>query len=229
MQRIGLITIGQSPRIDVAPDLRGFLPDGIELIEAGALDGLSSAEIAAHPPTSRDRTLCSRLADGTEVEVDSKFVHDRLREVIQGLESDVDLVSILCSGHLPKIKAGIPVLLPHELICGLLLSLSVARRWGVLVPKPDQVIPVVVGLNARGIEAVGDSLSPYTQGDSLEGAVRRLCDQGADAILLDCIGYSRKMEERSRVESGKPVVSIVSVVGHTLSTLVGGPDRVAAP
>lgn len=228
MQRIGLVTIGQSPRIDVVPDLRGFLPNGIELIEVGALDGLSSTEIAAHLPTSKDRTLCSRLADGMEVLIDSEFVHHRLRKVIHRLESDVNLIAVLCSGDLPKIRAGIPVLLPYELICGLLLSLSVAKRWGILVPKPDQVVPAVVGLNARGIEAVGDSLSPYVQGDCLEGAVRRLCTQGVDAILLDCIGYSRKMEERTRIESGKPVVSIVSVVGHTLSTLVGGPDRVTA-
>jgi len=134
-------------------------------------------------------------------------------------------VVILCSGDLPKIKARAPVLFPHELVRGYLLSLSVARRWGVLVPNPEQVAPVLVKLNGQGIEAVGGALSPYTQGNSLEDAVRELCEQSVDAILLDCIGYSLKMEERSRVESGKPVVSIVSIVGHTLSALVGGPRR----
>ena len=38
---IGTVTIGQSPRIDVVPEIAAILGDNIIINEAGALDGLS--------------------------------------------------------------------------------------------------------------------------------------------------------------------------------------------
>ena len=43
-QVIGALTIGQSPRTDVIPEIQEFL-GGAEILQAGALDGLSRAEI----------------------------------------------------------------------------------------------------------------------------------------------------------------------------------------
>jgi protein AroM len=45
-QTIGVVTIGQTPRRDIVPHLRSVLGDHIEIIEAGALDGLSEEEVA---------------------------------------------------------------------------------------------------------------------------------------------------------------------------------------
>lgn len=39
--KIGAITVGQSPRVDVTPDLWPIFGPNVELIEAGGLDGLS--------------------------------------------------------------------------------------------------------------------------------------------------------------------------------------------
>ena len=47
---IGMITIGQSPRVDVVPEIREILGDGIEVLEAGALDGLSLEEVKGFSP-----------------------------------------------------------------------------------------------------------------------------------------------------------------------------------
>ena len=37
---IGAVTIGQAPRVDIMPELMEILGPGIEIKEAGALDGL---------------------------------------------------------------------------------------------------------------------------------------------------------------------------------------------
>jgi len=52
MSRLGAVTIGQSPRTDIIPDLRTVLGAEVEIVEAGALDGLSPEEI---------RTLAKQL------------------------------------------------------------------------------------------------------------------------------------------------------------------------
>ena len=44
MPVIAMLTIGQTPREDIAGDLRQLLPAGWELRQYGALDGLTRAE-----------------------------------------------------------------------------------------------------------------------------------------------------------------------------------------
>ena len=80
---MGLVTIGQSPRDDVVPELRRFLPPDVRIYGAQALDGLSIEKIAAHPPLAPERTLLTRSRDGTEVVVDAEFIHGRLQAVIE--------------------------------------------------------------------------------------------------------------------------------------------------
>ena len=64
---IGLVTIGQSPRVDVVPEMTAVMGPGVDVREAGALDGLSRAEIAALAPTGDDEILVTRLAAGSSV------------------------------------------------------------------------------------------------------------------------------------------------------------------
>ena len=44
MKKIGAITVGQSPRVDLIPEIQPILGDSVEIIQAGALDGLSKEE-----------------------------------------------------------------------------------------------------------------------------------------------------------------------------------------
>lgn len=220
MTRIGLVTIGQSPRVDIVPDIRAALPQSIRIIEAGALDGLSQAEIAAHPPLSKARTLCSRLADGTEVQFDKDFVHERLQQAIHNLEDEVDLIGLLCSGTFSQLESKVPLLIPHRLLRGYLAALSLPGRWGMLVPKVDQVEPILAELAEWGVNAIGAALSPYAESDRLEQAVRDLAKRRVAAILLNCFGYTLKMKARAQAASQKPVVAVGSLFIHALTEVV---------
>ena len=64
---VGLVTIGQAPRTDVVPDMAAILGPGVEIREAGALDGLARVEIDRLAPTGDDEILVTRLTDGTAV------------------------------------------------------------------------------------------------------------------------------------------------------------------
>ena len=62
MTTIGLITVGQAPRSDVVPDMAAILGGDVEIVEAGALDGLTREEIAPLAPEGDDEIIVTRLA-----------------------------------------------------------------------------------------------------------------------------------------------------------------------
>jgi len=47
MKTIGMVTIGQSPRLDWGADLTAVLPSSTSLVQAGALDGMTYQEVNA--------------------------------------------------------------------------------------------------------------------------------------------------------------------------------------
>ena len=58
MKKIGAITVGQSPRVDLIPEIQPILGDSVEIIQAGALDGLSKEEIAKFVPRPGEKCPC---------------------------------------------------------------------------------------------------------------------------------------------------------------------------
>ena len=71
--KVGAITIGQSPRTDVVQELFPLMGEQVELIQAGALDGLTREDIQAFAPGPEDYTLISRLRDGSSVMLAERY------------------------------------------------------------------------------------------------------------------------------------------------------------
>jgi len=64
MRTVGAITIGQTPRSDIAGELQTLLGAGVRVVQAGALDGLARAEIdALAPAPGDDDALIARRRD----------------------------------------------------------------------------------------------------------------------------------------------------------------------
>jgi AroM protein len=57
---VGVVTIGQSPRTDVVPDITRPLPPGTQVIERGALDRVGPAELAGLAPVCGEDLLVTR-------------------------------------------------------------------------------------------------------------------------------------------------------------------------
>ena len=79
--KIGAVTIGQSPRVDVTKDIMGIFGSSVELIQAGGLDGLTKEEIKAFAPEKDDYVLVSRLTDGSSVTFAERFILPRFRRL----------------------------------------------------------------------------------------------------------------------------------------------------
>ena len=86
MGRLGLITIGQSPRQDIVQDMLPILGSSQELLQRGALDNLTATQLQNLAPNLGEQVLVSSLQDGTSVVMAETKVVNLLQDCIQELE-----------------------------------------------------------------------------------------------------------------------------------------------
>lgn len=231
MVRLGVITIGQTPRVDLTPELQALLP-GVELVERGVLDGLSAAEIAALAPEGDDDVLTSRLSDGSAVIMGESHLIRRLPLVIAELENEVDAVFLACTGRFPTLVHTKPLFVPDFLIAYGTAALAHGMdAVGVICPLPEQAGFTVEKFAPRvteGTAVLVAAASPYTgSDDELAEAARSLQSRGAGIIALDCMGYTEAMRQTVAAASGLPVVLARSVAARLAAEVLDSMTQVA--
>ena len=137
MTKIGAITVGQAPRVDVTSDIMPLL-QGCELLEKGGLDGLTRQQIEAFAPQEGDYVLVSRLVDGSSVTFAEKHVLPRLQAAIDELEAQgCRLILFFCTGDFPAtFHANVPLIFPNQILQGLVPLLTATGRIAVVTPSP---------------------------------------------------------------------------------------------
>ncbi|WP_309064692.1 AroM family protein [Microbacterium sp.] len=192
---LGCVTIGQAPRVDVVPDIQPLLP-GIRIVERGALDDLGASEIAGLAPAPGRPALVSRLRDGGSAVLDEERMLPLVQRAVDAVVADgAGAVLVLCTGHLPSLRAAVPVYTAERLARGAATTLVGDDRLGVLAPTPRQVDDIAARWrDDLGREVTVVAVDPYTAGDEeFEAAGRSLGESGCDWIFMDCIGYSERM------------------------------------
>ena len=224
MTKVGLITVGQSPRSDVVPDMAAILGGDVEILEAGALDGLSREQIAPLAPEGDDEIIVTRLADGSPVFVGKTKVIPRIEALIAALEDrGTTLNVLLCTGEFPKLAARRPFLEPQQLLLGLLRAMTFPGRLGVLTPSERHVPQTAARWRASGFDAHVAALSPYEENDP--AAVRRAADAlragNAGLVVMDCIGFRRKTRDEIAHLTGAPTLVANLLVARVAAELLG--------
>ena len=222
VKKIGTLTIGQSPRRDVTADIIPILGD-IEIVEAGALDGLSREEIAAFAPVPGDYVLVTRLADGSQVRVAEKFITPRIVEKITALfAGGLPLVLLLCTGEFPDFDAQGLLVRPQRLLFNAVKAVAAGRRLGVLIPAPDQAEQCQRRWGELGGEVMVVPASPYVDGlESVRRAAREIGKWGAELVILDCIGYTQEMQDAVREITQGPAILGRGIAARTVKELLG--------
>ena len=224
MTKLGLITIGQSPRRDVVPEMAAILGGDVEILEAGALDGLDRERIAALTPEGDDEILVTRLADGSAVFVGKSQVIPLVEARIAALEDRGAVLNVLlCTGEFPRLAARRPFLEPQPLLLGLLRGLTFTGRLGVLTPSERHVPQTTARWKAPGFDAHVVPLSPYEEHDP--AAVRRagaaLRAGHAGLVVMDCIGFRRKTRDEIASLTGAPTLVTNLLVARVAAELLG--------
>ena len=221
---IGTITIGQAPRADIAPLINDALPPDVECLHVGVLDGLDAAQIAERFPASLGESLLtSRLLDGSAVVMGKRAVRAGLTKKIAFLEeAGASLILLLCTGEFDGLAAKKARLIePDHVIPPVVKALAGSVTLGVMVPLAEQAQSEIRKWQATGMKLVFASASPYTaSAEDVQAAARSLRDQGAEFIVLDCMGYRLEHKAWCREVVDVPVVASTDLMVHLLRAIV---------
>lgn len=222
-RKLGAITIGQSPRVDVIPEMLPYLGENVEVIQAGALDGLTYEEILQFEPEKDDYVLVSKLRDGRSVKFAERYILPRLQACIDRLESEgVDVILFICTGVFPDIFASSkPILYPQKILHGVTPNLVDKGKLAVITPDKDQVLQSQKKWSETGVDVVVVNGSPYAKDDELAKAIDELKKyKDLDIIVMDCIGYNQGMKNRVSEETGVPVILARAIVARVLGEIL---------
>lgn len=220
---LGLVTIGQAPRDDIVPGMVEYLPSGVDVRQAGALDGLSRDQIADMAPRPGDYVLTSRLQDGSSVVIARQFVMPRLQAAVSRLENEgAALVAVLCTGTFPDLVSRRLLVEPERIFHAACAGIAGRLRLGALIPLPDQVPQAERRWQEAGVDAVVRAASPYGPIERIAEAAGELKAAGAAVVALDCFGFTESMRRVVRREAECPVMMANTYLARVLSELLAG-------
>ena len=188
MAKLGVVTIGQAPRADMVPEMARHWA-GVEVLERGALDHLSPAEVRAAEIRAGDEVLTSRMRDGTSAVFGRDLALPGLQSAITALEGEgCDAVLLLCTGVFPPFSHVRPLYRASPLFVSGVEGLA-DGVIGVICPLEAQRADSVDKFASRRVlTAVAD---PYSaSADVFAAAASDLAARGANLIVLDCMGYT---------------------------------------
>lgn len=213
---VALHTIGQTPR----PDLTPFIVAAIGvpgIVVTGALDGLEAAGVPL--PEDWDFPLETRLSDGTRVEVGASFLEPLIQQRIRETEEQVEMHIVLCAGPFPDLVAEGALIRPLEHACEVLEGRGVHRPL-VVVPFEAQVGPALQKWKTAGFSPLMQSMDqrpPTAQADAwLLSMGREAVSTGADALVLDYVGYPKRILDSVQEGLEVPVLDL----GHLATDFV---------
>jgi protein AroM len=135
MKKIGMLTIGQTPRNDLIPGLIDILGQGYKVIEAGALDDQSMDDVNGIDLNPDHYILVSRMRDGTEVKITKKFVVPKMQRQLDRLENQgVRLTVVMCTGKFPQFRSRGLVVTPSEVLKGVIEGSLKEGKLAVVYP-----------------------------------------------------------------------------------------------
>jgi protein AroM len=211
------ITVGQTPRVDIVPEMRQWLGDAIDVDERGALDGLDVDAIRAMAPRASDHRLVTRLVDGSEAIVRKDLVHARVQRILDESGGvDLTCTALLCTGHFPRFHARGLFLDAQSIVDESVAAIARhARSIGLMVPLAEQIAEFHFRPGSDQVLKASHA-SPYTPG-RLEQAAAELSD--TDIIVMHCLGYTEGMRRAVAAVSGRPVLLARRLVAAAVAQL----------
>jgi protein AroM len=223
---VAYLTIGQTPRVDLVPDLRELIGVPHRAVELGVLDDIDVAGLDAAEPRAEEPRLVTRTTDGSEVALRASWVHDRMCSLIRRAAArNPDLIVLLCTGHFRAPRVGMPLVMAQSVVDHGTLALTRTGTLGILVPHRAQAEaiegtphwPTWLPDASRRCRVVASHASPYT-GTRFPEAAKELA--GAGLIVMHCMGYDEAMRRQVRKASKRPVLLARRMVADAVRQLL---------
>jgi protein AroM len=222
MKKIGIVTIGQSPRPDVVKEMAPFFGENVSVLERGALDGLTLEQVKELSPEEGMLPLATRMTDGTEVIIAKEKILPQIERLIQELnENKVSIILLLCVGAFPLFKSACLVVYPQYIVDRCVESLiNETHHLGIVVPVPEQEDWVRESYSHITSRITVTDASPYGDLSRISQASKILKEADCDLIVMYCMGFTRELTKEVRAQTGKPVILSSSIVARTIGELL---------
>ncbi|WP_127520007.1 AroM family protein [Mesorhizobium sp. Z1-4] len=217
--RILFITLGQSPRQDLLPDLRDGLGVQATISEIGLLDSLSDSEIGEFLTETGHATVVARLASGSWVNLSrrkiSKLVDDRLAAIAK---SDFELVVLMSTGIFREFESTCPTVNAQRALDAAVISLAAeGDTVGIVFPLERQIdeveMPALSLFDTRYAYAAHQDIEELTK------AAVSLKD--CAYIVLNSVGYRESDRLTIAQLTGKPVILPRRIVMNSIRLILG--------
>jgi len=216
---IGALTIGQSPRPDLVAPLIDWLPKNCQIIQAGALDGLTKASL----PPVHDGTypLTTRMRDGSLVMIEESFLVAKLQQTLDQLEEQGVIVTILlCAGTFSKLKGTRPLVNPFSIGRTVLHSLGLTKI-GLIAPIKEQEAPIRQRWLAAGFQPTVWTADLAQQGNQFSQQLNEQIETNhLECIVLDYVGHPTVQVAKLRKTAVIPLIDLGQLAIATLSSLL---------
>ena len=223
---VGMMTIGQTPRIDVVPAMERILGPEVRTIQAGALDGLSGAEIAALAPVDGEQPIITRLQDGSSTLLSHRAILPRMQRCVDDLTAEgAELVVMLCGADWSAVRSDKLIVNPGKLFPNIVTALAAGRRLGIIKPNGGQVEGETRRYASLGIDARVTSASPYlgdARIDAARAAGEQLRAQDVELVWMTCVGMDERMRETVQQVVRRPVILAQALLGRVVGEIVAG-------
>lgn len=222
MKKIGIVTIGQSPRPDIVEEMSPFFGERISILERGALDGLSLRQVKELSPEMEMLPLCTRMSDGTEVVIAKEKIIPLIQQSIHELnKADASIILLLCVGSFPHFESDCLLIYPQRIIDRCVESLvERTHHLGIVIPLPEQEDWARNNFSHLTPQVTVTDISPYGDLARLSRAIEDLQEANCDLIVMYCMGFTRKIANEVRKLTGKPVILSNSIVARTIGELL---------
>jgi len=218
---LGVATIGQAPRDDLAALFAAHAPSGTKVIVRGCLDDLTDEEIAMHKPEDAADTLYSRLRGSYDVKVSKRFATGRAPKVFADLRADgCHALVFACTGDFPPIPGDAGVIFPSRVLNGIASSLLQKGRLGIFVPFVEQSAKLKSKWSRLDLEVTAEALVPSGSASEAADAAKRLKDKQPDLVAMDCMAYSPETKAIVKEILGVPTILAITATGRVINEVL---------
>jgi len=217
-KRVAFVTIGQTPRDDIVPELLEQVTVEVDASEFGALDGLDAEAISALKPEHGDGTLYTRLRDGTEVKVDKRRLAARLDAMLLEIDgAGFDLIVLLCTADFDGMRCFTPMIDAQIDIEPLAVG---GRRLGVVLPTPEQILEI--GGDGYRVDALFAHFAPHAGGDRTDELIRAAdAVSSSEVVIMDCMAFNNDVRTQLQSKLKVPVVLARDLLAKKINRAIG--------
>jgi protein AroM len=221
VKTIGMVTVGQAPRLDWGEDLAAVLPASTCLVQAGALDGMTYGQITALEFAPDDNVLVTKMQDGTEVRVPEQQAKALISKRIKELEgTGIDIIYLACTWDFDITPGKAFIVCPKLIVAGVLAALTDGKTLGICVPDERQIPAAAERWCALAKRLVTVYSPAYKVDGESKTAAEKLVYEKVDFVLLDCMGYTKETGDFFREITGKPTLVPRLLTNRVLAELL---------